>query len=131
MPIELHSKTHIDIYDRTARQHWAHHFGVTEERLRKAVTMVATPQHRRRLSWPACSVSNAANPLLAQLLIVREQVMRLMQVLVSNGTTYNTSAGEIARIATPLRRPAATARLRPCVLLPGTITSKSWRCRAR
>jgi hypothetical protein len=42
MPIELHSKTHIDIYDRAARQHWAHHFGVTEERLRKAVTMVGS-----------------------------------------------------------------------------------------
>lgn len=40
MPIELHSKTHIDIYDRAARQHWAHHFCVTEERLRKVVTMV-------------------------------------------------------------------------------------------
>ena len=44
-------------------------------------------------------MSDAANPLAAQLLIVREQVMKLMQLLVSNGTTYNTSAGEIARIA--------------------------------
>jgi hypothetical protein len=42
MPIELRSKTHVDIYDRTARQHWAHYFGVTEERLRKAVTMVGS-----------------------------------------------------------------------------------------
>ena len=42
MPIELHSKTHIDIYDRAAREHWAHRFGVTEERLRKAVTMVGS-----------------------------------------------------------------------------------------
>ena len=42
MPIELHSRTHIDIHNRAAREHWAHHFGVTEDRLRKAVTMVGS-----------------------------------------------------------------------------------------
>jgi hypothetical protein len=42
MPIELHSKSHIDIHDRAAREHWAHRFGVTEDRLRKAVTMVGS-----------------------------------------------------------------------------------------
>ncbi|MCJ2051791.1 hypothetical protein [Methylobacterium sp. J-070] len=44
-------------------------------------------------------MSDAANLLAAQLLIMREKVMRLMQVLVSSGTSYNTSAGEIGRIA--------------------------------
>jgi hypothetical protein len=44
-------------------------------------------------------VSDATDPLTAQTLIVREQVMRLMQVLVSDGTSYERSAGEIARIA--------------------------------
>jgi hypothetical protein len=38
-------------------------------------------------------------PLAKQLLIVREQVMRLMQALVRDGTTYDTSAGETARMA--------------------------------
>lgn len=33
-------KTHIDIYDRVTREAWAQRFGVSEERLRKAVTMV-------------------------------------------------------------------------------------------
>ncbi len=33
-------KTHIDIYDRAMREAWAQRFGVSEERLRKAVTMV-------------------------------------------------------------------------------------------
>ncbi len=44
-------------------------------------------------------MSDATDPLFAQLLIVREHVMRLMQVLVSEGSTYETSAGEMARIA--------------------------------
>ena len=42
MPIELHDKTHIDVFDRSAREAWAHRFGVTEERLRKAVRMVGS-----------------------------------------------------------------------------------------
>ena len=41
----------------------------------------------------------AADPLAAQLSIVRQQVLRLMQALVSHGITYETSAGEIASIA--------------------------------
>ena len=44
-------------------------------------------------------MSNGADYLKAQHSIVREQVMRLTQVLVSNGTTYNTTADEMARIA--------------------------------
>ncbi|MGH1574949.1 hypothetical protein ACRAWG_35330 [Methylobacterium sp. P31] len=44
-------------------------------------------------------MSGVTNPLSAQLLIVREKVMRLMQVLVSDGTSYERSAVEIARIA--------------------------------
>lgn len=35
-------KSHIDIFDRTSRLAWAQRFGVTEERLRKAVSMVGT-----------------------------------------------------------------------------------------
>ncbi|SFT30105.1 DUF3606 domain-containing protein [Methylobacterium sp. yr668] len=42
MPTELHDKVHIDVFDRPAREHWALHFGVTEERLRKAVRMVGS-----------------------------------------------------------------------------------------
>lgn len=42
MPTEPRHPTHFNIYDPAARQHWAHRFGVTEERLRKAVTMVGS-----------------------------------------------------------------------------------------
>ncbi|MGU3417002.1 DUF3606 domain-containing protein [Methylobacterium sp. D54C] len=42
MPTELLDKTHIDVFDRAAREHWALRFGVTEERLRKAVRMVGS-----------------------------------------------------------------------------------------
>jgi hypothetical protein len=42
MPTELHDKTHIDVFDRGARERWALRFGVTEERLRKAVRMVGS-----------------------------------------------------------------------------------------
>jgi hypothetical protein len=42
MSTEPRGKTHIDIYDRAMREAWAHRFGVSEERLRKAVTMVGT-----------------------------------------------------------------------------------------
>ncbi|MCJ2014144.1 DUF3606 domain-containing protein [Methylobacterium sp. J-076] len=35
-------KNHIAIFDRTSRLVWAQHFGVTEARLRKAVSMVGT-----------------------------------------------------------------------------------------
>jgi hypothetical protein len=42
MSIEPRGKTHIDIYDRAAREAWAQRFGVSEERLRKAVTMVGS-----------------------------------------------------------------------------------------
>ena len=44
-------------------------------------------------------MSDGADPLAAQLSILREKLMRLMQVLVSNGTTYDTSADEMATIA--------------------------------
>ena len=40
MNTETRGKTHIDIYDRAMREAWAQRFGVSEERLRKAVTMV-------------------------------------------------------------------------------------------
>ncbi len=42
MPTELHDKGHIDVFDRAARENWALRFGVTEERLRKAVRMVGS-----------------------------------------------------------------------------------------
>jgi hypothetical protein len=42
MPTEPRHLTHLNIYDPAARQHWAIRFGVTEERLRKAVTMVGS-----------------------------------------------------------------------------------------
>ncbi len=42
MPTELHTKTHIDVFDRAAREAWAHRFGVTEDRLRKAISMVGS-----------------------------------------------------------------------------------------
>ena len=42
MSTESRGKTHIDIYDRAMREEWAHRFGVSEERLRKAVTMVGS-----------------------------------------------------------------------------------------
>lgn len=35
-------KSHLDIIERTSRLGWAKHFGVSEERLRKAVSMVGT-----------------------------------------------------------------------------------------
>ena len=35
-------KSHIDIIDRSRRLAWVQHFGVSEERLRKAVSMVGT-----------------------------------------------------------------------------------------
>ena len=42
MPTEFHDRTHIDVFDRSAREAWALRFGVTEERLRKAVRMVGS-----------------------------------------------------------------------------------------
>ena len=42
MPIQLRDKAHIDVFDREAREHWALHFGVTEDRLRKAVRLVGS-----------------------------------------------------------------------------------------
>ena len=42
MTFELPAKTHIDMYDRVVRARWAQHFGVTDERLRKAVRMVGS-----------------------------------------------------------------------------------------
>ncbi|MGC5777438.1 DUF3606 domain-containing protein [Methylobacterium sp. NFXW15] len=35
-------KSHVTIFDRSSRLAWAQHFGVTEARLRKAVSMVGT-----------------------------------------------------------------------------------------
>lgn len=42
MPTQLRDKAHIDVFDREAREHWALHFGVTEDRLHKAVRMVGS-----------------------------------------------------------------------------------------
>ena len=42
MSTEPRGKTHIDIYDRATREAWAQRFGVSEVRLRKAVTMVGS-----------------------------------------------------------------------------------------
>ena len=42
MPTEPRDQTHLNIYDPAARQHWAIRFGATEERLRRAVTMVGS-----------------------------------------------------------------------------------------
>ncbi|MBE7245016.1 MAG: DUF3606 domain-containing protein [Actinomycetospora chiangmaiensis] len=42
MSTEPRDKTHIDIFDRATREAWAQRFGVTEARLRKAVTMVGS-----------------------------------------------------------------------------------------
>lgn len=42
MSSDARTKTHIDIYDRAIREEWAQRFGVTEERLRKAVSMVGS-----------------------------------------------------------------------------------------
>jgi hypothetical protein len=42
MSTEGRGKTHIDIYDRAIREQWAQRFGVSEVRLRKAVTMVGS-----------------------------------------------------------------------------------------
>lgn len=35
-----HNETHFSIYDAAARRYWADRFGVTEEKLRKAVAIV-------------------------------------------------------------------------------------------
>ncbi|MHB2211364.1 DUF3606 domain-containing protein [Methylobacterium sp. CM6257] len=42
MSIDSRGKTHIDIYDRATREAWAQRFGVSEQQLRKAVTMVGS-----------------------------------------------------------------------------------------
>lgn len=42
MPTEPRSKTHIDISDRSVRNLWMGRFGVTDERLRKAVRVVGS-----------------------------------------------------------------------------------------
>lgn len=42
MPTETRDQTHIDMFDHNDRQRWAQHFGVTEERLHKAVRMVSS-----------------------------------------------------------------------------------------
>jgi hypothetical protein len=42
MSRETVTKSHIDMFDRASREAWAQHFGVSEERLRKAVSMVGT-----------------------------------------------------------------------------------------
>lgn len=42
MPSTPITAKHIDISDRIAREAWMAHFGVTEERLRKAVRMVSS-----------------------------------------------------------------------------------------
>ncbi|GJD34513.1 DUF3606 domain-containing protein [Methylobacterium aerolatum] len=42
MSMENRGKSHVDIFDRASREAWAQHFGVSEERLRKAVSMVGT-----------------------------------------------------------------------------------------
>ncbi|MDP4005864.1 DUF3606 domain-containing protein [Methylobacterium sp. NEAU K] len=42
MSTGFRGKTHIDIYDRAVREEWAQRFGVSEERLRKAVTIVGS-----------------------------------------------------------------------------------------
>ncbi|MCJ2051812.1 DUF3606 domain-containing protein [Methylobacterium sp. J-070] len=42
MPTEPRASTHIDISDRGARDLWMKRFGVTEERLPKAVRMVGS-----------------------------------------------------------------------------------------
>ena len=42
MALDPPTKTHIDMYDRVVRERWAQHFGVTDERLRKAVRMVGS-----------------------------------------------------------------------------------------
>ena len=42
MSTEFRGKTHIAIFDRATREEWAQRFGVSEERLRKAVTMVGS-----------------------------------------------------------------------------------------
>jgi hypothetical protein len=42
MALDSPTKTHIDMYDRDVRARWTRHFGVTDERLRKAVRMVGS-----------------------------------------------------------------------------------------
>ncbi len=42
MAMENRGKSHVDIFDRASREAWAQHFGVSEDRLRKAVSMVGT-----------------------------------------------------------------------------------------
>jgi hypothetical protein len=44
-------------------------------------------------------VSDATDPLAAQLSTVRKEAIRLMQALAREGTTYETSAGEISKVA--------------------------------
>ncbi len=41
MPTKPRTQTHIDMFDRSDRQRWAQYFGITEERLQKAVRMVS------------------------------------------------------------------------------------------
>ncbi|TXM97816.1 DUF3606 domain-containing protein [Methylobacterium sp. WL64] len=42
MPTELRDKAHIDVFDRATHEGWALRFGISEERLRKAVRMVGS-----------------------------------------------------------------------------------------
>lgn len=42
MALDPPAKTHIDMYDRVVRERWAQHFGVTDERLRKAVRLMGS-----------------------------------------------------------------------------------------
>ena len=42
MATDFPPKTHIDMYDRVTRERWAQHFGVTHERLLKAVRIVGS-----------------------------------------------------------------------------------------
>jgi hypothetical protein len=42
MPPKPRAKSHFNIYDRVERAQLAHRLGVTEDRLRKAVTMVGS-----------------------------------------------------------------------------------------
>lgn len=42
MSRETQTKSHVTIFHRASREAWAQHFGVSEERLRKAVSMVGT-----------------------------------------------------------------------------------------
>ena len=44
-------------------------------------------------------MNDATDPLAAQLSTVRKEAIKLMQALVREGTTYETSAGEISKVA--------------------------------